>query len=78
VSLGFEKLVLKGHKMIAYFITEPGSPYYKSAIFGNILAAIQKNPRLFRMKEGNNKLTLTIDEINTVYSAKEKLSMLKE
>jgi transcription-repair coupling factor (superfamily II helicase) len=77
VSLGFEKLVLKSRKMIAYFISDSGSPYYKSATFGNILAAIQKNQRLYRMKEGNNRLTLTIDDINTVYHAKEKLSLLK-
>jgi transcription-repair coupling factor (superfamily II helicase) len=77
VSLGFEKLVLKGRKMIGYFVSDPGSSFYKSATFGNILAAIQKNPRQYRMKEGNNKLTLTIDEIQTVYGAKEKLSLLK-
>ena len=29
VSLGFEKLVLKGRKMIAYFIADSGSPYYQ-------------------------------------------------
>jgi transcription-repair coupling factor (superfamily II helicase) len=78
VSLGFEKLVLKSRKMIGYFIGDPRSPYYKSAAFGTILAAIQKNPRLFRMKEGNNRLTLTVDEIPTVYYAKEKLMLLKE
>jgi transcription-repair coupling factor (superfamily II helicase) len=78
VSLGFEKLVLKGRKMISYFISDQGSPFYKSEVFSGILAAIQKNPRLFRMKEGNNKLSLIIDEIITVYDAKVKLSMLKE
>jgi len=77
VSLGFEKLVLKGHKMIGYFLPDSGSTYFKSATFGNILTHIQQEPLLYRMKEGNHKLTLTIDNIDTVYHAKERLLLLK-
>ena len=77
VSLGFEKLVLKGKKMIAYFISDPDSAYYKSAAFSNILASLQQEPRHYRMKEGNKKLTLTLDNIHTVVQAKERLLALK-
>ncbi|MBN2761506.1 MAG: transcription-repair coupling factor, partial [Bacteroidales bacterium] len=77
VSLGFEKLLLKGRKMIGYFISDPDSDFYKSLVFGTILTVIQKDHRQFRMKEGNNRLILTIDNIETVYEAKDKLLLLK-
>ncbi len=77
VSLGFEKLVLKGKKMVGYFVSDPGSAFYKSAAFSNILASIQKEPRQYRMKEGKGKLALSLDNIDTVMQAKEKLLLLK-
>lgn len=77
VSLGIEKMVLKGRKMIAYFISDSGSPYYKSATFGNILASIQKEPGQYRMKEGNQKLTLAMDNVDNIYQAKERLLLLR-
>jgi transcription-repair coupling factor (superfamily II helicase) len=77
VSLGFEKLVLKGGKMTGYFIADPGSPFFKSLVFSNMLAAIQKDFRSYSMKEANNKLSLTISGIDTVKSAREKLFQLK-
>ena len=63
--------------MIAYFISDPDSAYYKSAAFSNILASLQQEPRHYRMKEGNKKLTLTLDNIHTVVQAKERLLALK-
>lgn len=57
--LGIEKLVLKGGKMICYFISNPESEYYQSEIFNRILHYIQKHQHRCKMKETNNKLTLT-------------------
>jgi transcription-repair coupling factor (superfamily II helicase) len=69
VKLGFERIVMKNQKLIAYFISNQDSPYYKSEIFSNILAFVQKNPRSLSMKEINNKLTLTIENINNISEA---------
>ena len=74
--LGFEKIVLKNSKMIGYFISNPESGFYKSKIFSNILGFVQKQPARFRMKEGNNKLTLTCEPIVSVQSAFELLKSL--
>ena len=76
--LGFEKIVLKNGKMIGYFVSNQDSPLYKSKTFNQILTFVQKQPRLFRMKEQNNKLTLTCEPITTVTSACELLRMLTE
>jgi transcription-repair coupling factor (superfamily II helicase) len=75
-SLGFEKLVLKNAKMVASFISKPDSGYFQSAVFSNILNFVQTNPKLFRMKENNQKLTLTCEHIKTVQAACELLIML--
>jgi transcription-repair coupling factor (superfamily II helicase) len=72
-DLGIEKIVLKGRKMIAYFISDPDSNFYKSSTFNNILSVIQKDHRQYRMKEANNKLSLIIDNIDSVTVAKDKL-----
>ena len=67
--LGFEKLVLKNGKMIGYFVSNPDSDFYKSKTFSHILGFVQKQPARFRMKEGNNKLTLTCEPIVSVGAA---------
>jgi transcription-repair coupling factor (superfamily II helicase) len=68
-QLGFEKLVLKNGKMIGYFVSNSSSDYFKTKTFGNILGFVQRQPSLFKMKEGKDKLTLTCEPINTVESA---------
>jgi transcription-repair coupling factor (superfamily II helicase) len=74
--LGFEKIVLKNEKMIGYFVSNQDSPLYKSKVFTRILTFVQKQPRLFRMKEQNNKLTLACEPIHSVTAACELLKTL--
>lgn len=74
--LGFEKVVMKSSKMIGYFVSNQESPYYKSKAFTNILTFVQKQPARFRMKEGNNKLTLTCEPITSVKAASNLLRLL--
>ena len=74
--LGFEKIVLKNGKMIGYFVSNQDSPLYKSKVFTRILSFVQKQPRLFRMKEQNNKLTLACEPIHSVTAACELLKTL--
>ena len=74
--LGFEKIVLKNEKMIGYFVSNQDSPLYKSKVFTRILSFVQKQPRLFRMKEQNNKLTLACEPIHSVTAACELLKTL--
>jgi len=74
--LGFEKIVLKNEKMIGYFVSNQDSPLYKSKVFTRILSFVQKQPRLFRMKEQNNKLTLACEPIHSVTAACDLLKTL--
>lgn len=69
VKLGFERVVLKNQKLIGYFVSNQDSPYYRSELFSSILSFVQKNPDSLSMKEVNNKLTLTIENMNNISSA---------
>ena len=73
IPLGMEKIILKNHKMVCHFISDPQSVYYQSPMFGKILNYVQTHPNTCRMKEGNNKLSLTFEKIKTVKQANEVL-----
>ena len=68
-DLGFEKIILKTNRMIAYFVTNPKSFFFQSEQFGVILKFIQLNPKVCKMKEKNNKLSLIFEKINTIEMA---------
>ena len=75
-DLGFEKIILKANKMIAYFVADPNSAFFQSEQFGLILKFIQLNPKACQMKEKNNKLSLIFEKINTVEMALIQLKMI--
>ncbi len=67
---GFEKIVLKNEKMLAYFVANQMSPYYKTKKFSNIIQYIQQKPgNRYMLKEQNNKLYLTINMVRTIEGA---------
>ncbi|MBN2610269.1 MAG: transcription-repair coupling factor [Bacteroidales bacterium] len=68
-SLGIEKIVLRKGIMINYFVSNQQALFYKSTTFANILNYVQKQPVLFKLKESNNKLQLSVDKIRSVYDA---------
>ncbi len=68
-EIGLEKLVLKQQKMIGYFITNQDSPYYQSNKFTNVLKYIQQNPKVCKMKERNDKLSLVFENVKNIYTA---------
>lgn len=68
ISLGFEKIIIKNGKMVAYFISNQMSPYYQSDQFYGILNSIQKQKNL-KLKENKDKLSLTIPGVTSVEDA---------
>lgn len=76
-DLGFEKVVLKANKMIAYFVANPQSSFFESEQFAGILKYIQLNPKACQMKERNNKLSLVFEKVSEVEMALQYLSNLK-
>ena len=67
--LGVEKAVLKGSKMILYFVSNPDSPYYQSAAFGKIIDYMAKYPRVCNLREQNGRRSMIVKDITDVDSA---------
>ncbi len=77
IELGFEKIILKNNKMLIHFISDQESPYFKSKIFIDILNHVQQQSKLFKIKEGKNKLTLIIEKITNIEKASNILNNMK-
>lgn len=73
MKLGMEKIILKNGFFIAYFISDPDSEFYKSDIFGKLLNFVQLRGRNVSMKEENKRLSLKINNINSISRAVELL-----
>jgi transcription-repair coupling factor (superfamily II helicase) len=69
LNLGMEKIIMKNSTMIIYFIQDPKSQYYQSAVFGNVLNFVQRMGRRVVLKEENLRLSLRIPEIKNVKTA---------
>ncbi len=76
VKIGFEKLVLKNKRMTGYFISNQNSTYYQSEAFTKVLNFFQRNQKLCKMKEMNNRPIMTFDNIKTIVDAKQQLEKL--
>lgn len=77
VELGFEKLILKNKRLTAWFVSNQKSPYYQSEIFSEILQFVQGNPKTCSMNEGENKLTLKVENIKEIKEAMLILQKMK-
>jgi transcription-repair coupling factor (superfamily II helicase) len=73
---GVEKIVLKKNILITYFVSNPDSPFYRSAKFRQVIGNIQAHPGIFRMREDQDKLSLRSDQVRTVEEAFGILSRL--
>jgi transcription-repair coupling factor (superfamily II helicase) len=77
VKLGFEKIIIKNGVMIAFFISNPLSQYYRSDKFSKILENVSLNPKLFELKQNDNKLRVfarNVDGTEKAYALLKKLS----
>jgi transcription-repair coupling factor (superfamily II helicase) len=55
--------------MLSYFLSKQDSDYYNSPMFKAVLSYAQKTPKQTALKEQNNKLWLTIENIKSVDEA---------
>ena len=75
-KLGFEKIIIKNGVMIAFFIFNPLSQYYRSDRFSKILENVSLNPKLFELKQNDSKLRIfsrNVDGISKAYSILQRL-----
>lgn len=77
MSLGFEKITLKGSKMLAYFVAQKDSPYFATPVFHAVMTFVQKYKHISRIKEQNEKLMLTIEDIESISKASDALNKME-
>jgi transcription-repair coupling factor (superfamily II helicase) len=78
VKLGVEKILLKNNLLIANFIADPNSPFYRSAIFVSIMNYVNKKSHRMNMKQKATRLSLTITDVRTVKGAINVLNNILE
>ena len=75
-KLGFEKIIIKNGVMIAFFISNPMSKYYKSERFSKILENLSAYPKVFELKQNDSKLRIFVRNIDSISKAYEILRRL--
>jgi len=77
MKLGFEKLTLKNGKLLTYFLSKQDSDYFASPMFKAALAFAQKFPNRCKLKEQNNRLWLTIEDVDSIKKSTNVLSLIE-
>lgn len=76
-TLGFDKVVMKNHKLVGYFISDQDSRFYQSIHFSKILQYVQAHPKSCSITEKQMRLGLRIlmrfSDINSVQQGLEAL-----
>ena len=72
---GFEKIIIKNGVMIAFFISNPMSKYYKSDRFSKVLENITAYPNI-ELKQNDSKLRIFVRNIDSISKAYEILKRL--
>ena len=75
-KLGFEKIIIKNGVMIAFFISNPMSKYYKSDRFSKVLENLSSYPKIFELKQNDSKLRIFVRNIDSISKAYEILKRL--
>jgi transcription-repair coupling factor (superfamily II helicase) len=77
ITLGFDKVVMKNHKLVGYFISDQESRFYQSIHFSKILQYVQAHPQSCSIKEKQMRLGLRLlmrfSNINSVQQGLEAL-----
>jgi transcription-repair coupling factor (superfamily II helicase) len=66
VGLGFERMVLKQDTLRCYFVNNPDSPYFESAIFQGILQYIQTRTNKGKLKQVGKNFMLVVADIENM------------
>jgi len=69
VKLGIEKIMLKNNMLIANFISDPKSRFYRTALFISLMNFVNKGQKKMTIRQTESKLSLAIGDINSVGSA---------
>ena len=75
-KLGFEKIIIKNGVLIAFFISNPLSQYYRSDRFSKVLEKVSMHQNLFEVKQPDGRLRIIVRNVNDISKAYGILKML--
>jgi transcription-repair coupling factor (superfamily II helicase) len=78
VKLGIEKILLKNEMLIAYFVSDQKSVFYRSTLFVSIMNYVNRKQNRMKMKQKESRLSLTISDVRSVKAASEILKEILE
>jgi transcription-repair coupling factor (superfamily II helicase) len=76
VGLGFERMVLKHGTLRCYFVNNPDSPYFESAVFQGILQFIQTRINKGKLKQVGKNFMLVVESIENMKQLHELLEFM--
>jgi transcription-repair coupling factor (superfamily II helicase) len=69
VKLGIEKILLKNNMLIANFVSDHNSQFYRSTLFVAMMNYVNRKQKHMNMKQKGTKLSLTVSDVKSVKSA---------
>jgi transcription-repair coupling factor (superfamily II helicase) len=78
VKIGIEKILLKNDLLIANFVSDQNSQFYRSSLFVSIMNYVNRKQSRMNMKQKSSKLSLTVSDVKSVRSAIQILNEIME
>jgi transcription-repair coupling factor (superfamily II helicase) len=66
---GIEKIILKNNILIANFVTDQTSQFYRSSLFVSVMNYVNRRQSNMSVKQNNNKLSLSVKDVTSVAQA---------
>ncbi|MBI5914834.1 MAG: transcription-repair coupling factor, partial [Bacteroidetes bacterium] len=79
-ELGFERIVLKENKLRCFFVENPQSPFYDSAVFQQVFQyiATQGEKQGFSLKKTNRSLIFVKENVKNLKAARQVLQTIRD
>ena len=81
-AMGLEKVILKQHKMIGYFVADQQSEFYQTQRFMRVMQLVQQNHQMCQIKEKQTRnglrLLVSFGEITSIQKAIHALAVFEE
>jgi transcription-repair coupling factor (superfamily II helicase) len=78
VALGFERMTLKQKMLRCYFVSNPDSPYFESALFQSILFHIQTKTNKSHLKQVGKNFLLVTEQVGSMSQLFEFLNAVQQ
>jgi transcription-repair coupling factor (superfamily II helicase) len=78
IELGIEKILLKNNLLIANFISDPHSNFYKSPVFVSIMNHVNRKQTQMNVRQKGEKLSLTVSNTGSVKAAIRILNEMRD